>query len=451
MAESREPNLQPVPADRPAADLALTQLDRLPTLSSVAVKLLAITADPQSSAADVVAILRADQSLTAKILSVASSAWAGVPGPVNTLEKAVPLLGFSALRSIVLAVSIFDCLPIGTSREERAFDPREFWKHSLAVACVARRLATTRRELKLDPQEAFVAGLLHDLGKVALSAVFPKAYERIASDANQSRGDISDLERGLLGTDHTVAGRHLAERWRLPQSLREVIWLHHLAAEALPASIANPRLLSLVLLADTLARENRIGYSGNHMFYEHSPRLAQRLGLDEAHLTESVAQLVNDVVELSNVLGLEHETTDSVYSQAISRANAELGRLNTELSQAGERLAAGARYFRALSQFDRVLGASSDLSKVVSAIAQAAAVALQRPTLAVFGLHEESAAADICWTGENPSHSGAALNEIPPEVREWLTSPNDVLDCLVTRRRPRSAPCLRRPLKMPSA
>jgi putative nucleotidyltransferase with HDIG domain len=442
VAEPREPSLGAEPAKRPDPDLALTHLDRLPTLSSVAIRLLAVTADPRSSVADAVEILQADQSLTAKVLSVASSAWAGVRGPVHTLEKAVPLLGFATLRSVVLAVSVFECLPTQRGREDRAFDPREFWKHSLAVACAARGLAAARRALGVDPQEAFVAGLLHDLGKVALSAIFPKAYERIAAEANQARGDIADFERDLLGTDHTVAGRRVAERWRLPRLLREAIWLHHLALDALPASIANQQALGLVLLADTLAREQRIGYSGNHVFYEHSARLAQRLGLTDTQLADVIARLVNEVVELTNVLGLEHETADAVYSQAMSRANAELGRLNTELTLAGNRLAAGARYFRALSQFDRVLGAWSDLPNVVAAIAEAAGIALQRPAVAAFGLREQLAGADVCWIGGGQDAAAAVSVELPAEVQDWLASPDDVLDCLVTRAPPAIRPLL---------
>ena len=229
------------PRGRPDAELVLTHLDSLPTLSAVAVRVLEITSDGDSSADDIVEVLRGDQSLTAKILSVAGSAWSGVPGPVTTLEKAVTLLGLTAIRSIVLSVTVFEYFPAtGSGTGDGVFMRSDFWKHALAVACAARQLAPARSELGIEPQEAFVAGLLHDLGKVALSALFPKAYDRIAMQADQSRGDIADFERTVLGVDHTVAGRRLAERWRLPRSLQEVIWLHHLAPETLPASVSAP-------------------------------------------------------------------------------------------------------------------------------------------------------------------------------------------------------------------
>ena len=334
-------------------ELVLAHLDSLPTLPAVAVRVLQVTADQDSAAADVVRLLRSDQSLTAKILSLAGSAAAGVRGPVTTLDKAVPLLGFATVRSIVLTVGVFDCFAKPAS-ESRAttFDRMEFWKHSLAVACASRRLASVRHELGIDPEDAFVAGLLHDLGKVALDAVFPKAYDRIAAQADRTRGDIADSERAILGVDHTVAGRRVAERWRLPRQLQEAIWLHHLVADTLPSSVLEPALIGAVRLADTIAREQRIGYSGNHMFYELSPQLADWLGFDAQQLAAVVGPLAADVARHAGLLGLGEETAETVYVQAMTRANSELGRLNTELLTSNRRLTAGARYFSAISRFE---------------------------------------------------------------------------------------------------
>jgi putative nucleotidyltransferase with HDIG domain len=419
--------------EKPDPELVLTHLDRLPTLSPIAVRLLQITTDGRSSAADVVRLLQADQSLTAKILSVAGSAWAGVSVPVTTLDKAVPLLGFGPIRSIVLAVSVFECLAgAGPGNGAYAFDRYEFWKHALAVACAARRLAEARRDLHVDPAEAFVAGLLHDLGKVALSTVFPKAYDRAAAHANHSRRDIADFERSVLGTDHTVAGRRLAERWHLPRELRDAIWLHHLGAETLPASVAKPMLVGVVQLADTLAREQRIGYSGNHMFYEHSPHVAERFNFTAQQIDHVVANLVGDVVAHAQILGLGEQAPEAVYLQAITRANTELGRLNTELSASSRKLAAGARYFRAISHFDQLLDATSDPPAVVAAMAAAAVVALQRPRVGAFGLREHHAAVDLCWVHDETGRGGRLAQRVPSDMQEWLSSPGDLASVAVT-------------------
>ena len=340
-------------------ELVLAHLDSLPTLPAVALNLLKITAQENAGAADVVRLLRGDQSLTARVLAVAGSPAYGAR-EVTTLERAVPLIGFAGVRSVVLAVSVFDSFARQPVRAGAAFDRVEFWKHALAVACAARRLALLRPDLDLEPEAAFIGGLLHDLGKVALSTVFPKAYDRAAAEANQARADIADAERANLGADHTVAGRRLAERWRLARELQEVIWLHHLAPDALPGSVVRPRLIATVQLADTVAREQRIGYSGNYLFYDLSPRLAERIGFSAAHLAAVVASLATDVAEFAARLGLDGETPQAVYVKAMGRANAELGRLNAELLAGNRRLAGAARYFNAIMQFEERLADWAD-------------------------------------------------------------------------------------------
>jgi putative nucleotidyltransferase with HDIG domain len=432
--EERQPGLSVETSGRPNAELVLTHLDSLPTLSVIAVRVLQVTGDPSSDTKSLVSVLRGDQSLTTRILSIAGSSWAGVCAPVSTLEKAVPLLGFAAVRSIVLSVSVFDCFPVTDADPVTgAFDRARFWKHSLAVACVAQRLCAARPEMNIEPQDAFVAGLLHDIGKVALSAVFPKAYDRAASRVNESRGDIADAERAVLGADHTVAGRQLAERWRLPRMLQEVVWLHHLAAETLPSSVISREMISIVQLADTLAREQRVGYSGNHTFYENSPRLAARLGFSDKQVAEAVTELISDVEHHAELLGLHREGTETLYVQAMAQANRELGKLNTELALNGQRLAAGARYFRAITVFDKQLNAWSDPPAVVTAMVRAGATAFQRSHVAAFGLRDDRGTIDVCQARAEMTPGLCQSQSVNATLADWLREPGGILGTTVTR------------------
>ncbi len=416
-------------------EVVLSHLDQLPTLSAVVVRILQLTDDDESTTGEVVQMLRADQSLTAKILSVTNSAAMGVRGRVTTLDKAVPLLGFAAVRSIVLATGVFDCFSRRTNASAgNTFDLVEFWKHSLAVACAARRLAKLSPGGNVDAEDAFVAGLLHDLGKVALDTVFPKAYDRIVSQTNHSRGDIADAERTVLGADHTVAGRRLAERWRLPASLQRAIWLHHLAPEALPASVTAPELIGVVALGDTIAREQRIGYSGNYVFCDHSPRLAERLGFPPEAVDVVVKTLAGDVAAQAALLGLDGETAEGLYVQAMTRANAELGRLNADLMSGNRRLATGARYFNAITRFERELSDWSDPAAVIAAVAEAGADALQRPRLAAFGLRQNLTAVDVTWVGEEDDERGHDTRNTPIELLSWISEASELADQLVYSR-----------------
>jgi putative nucleotidyltransferase with HDIG domain len=422
------------PQELPTAELTLTHLDTLPTLAPIAVKLLQVTTDEASSAPEVVELLHGDQSLSAKILSIANSAALGSSGRIRTLDRAVVLLGFKAVRGIVLAVKVFECLGAGErTGKSRRFDRVEFWKHSLGVACAARRLAERRSTLAVDREEAFVAGLLHDLGKVALSAVFPRAYDRVAAHAEDTRSEIADCERAILAVDHTVAGRHVARRWGLPRYLQDVIWLHHVSAEVLPDRVTPPALIALVQLANAFVREQRIGQSGSHALYEPPTRLAEHLGFAEADLATIAPDVIGEVAQYAALLGIDQDTPEDLYLKSLTRANAELGRLNNELLSTNRRLSAAARHFEGITQFDRQLSARSDLSEVVVAIADAAMTALQRTRLAAFGVHDRRVAVELCCVGDEPPERTVTTERLTEEMREWLHDPRDVATTAIMR------------------
>ncbi len=404
-------------------ELVLARLDQLPTLAPIAVRLLQATADVNAELAEIAALLRADPSLAARVLSLANSSALGTRSEVRTIDQAVVRLGFKTLRCVVLTTKVFEAFDRSGRGDglsgPRRFEPREFWKHALATACAARRMAEAASP-KIDADAAFLGGLLHDLGKIALSAVYPKTYERVATQAEQMRADVTDCERAVLGTDHTVAGRRLAERWRLPAELRDTIWLHHLAPDALPRSVANPRLIALVQAADALAREQRIGWSGNFVVFEAAAPAAERLGIAASQFASLSGELAGDVSAYCALLGLDRETPEAIYVQALSRANNELGRLNWELTLGQRRLASAARCFRALSALERPLNAWSDLAAIVSAAVEGAQIAFQCTHVAAFGLHDDGLGLELSWINPTVGERGRSAERTPPELLEWV-------------------------------
>src|SRR5690242_1439578 len=122
-------------------ELILQQLEDLPTLPTVAVRVLEVTKDDVSSAKQVVELIGSDPALTARILQLVHRSDLGVKGEVNSVERAVVLLGFDAVRSAALAISVFQTFPSRTSSENEHFNREEFWKHCVAVACCAELLA----------------------------------------------------------------------------------------------------------------------------------------------------------------------------------------------------------------------------------------------------------------------------------------------------------------------
>jgi len=368
-------------------DLILQQLEELPTLPAIAVKVLEATGRDDSDASEVVKLIESDPALTTRILQLVHRADVGASGQVTSVDRAVVLLGFEAIRSAVLAVSVFETFREAQPRLGAHFRRDEFWKHCVAVACAAELLASTLpKSAGIDPSEAFVCGLLHDLGKVALDAVLPKSFGRVVEAAEMLHGNIADLERQVIGLDHMVVGKRLAERWNLPATIRDCIWLHGQAPGALPNNVKNPRLVNLVTLADTLVREQHLGYSGNHAFALTRGALADAAGISSEQIEQALQKLVTAIEPRAAALGLGQASTAELYQQALSQANKELGRVSGQLAAKNRKLSIRAKFFDALAGFQGELRPDAPPQVVLHAIGQTAVSVLNITSAAIFSL-----------------------------------------------------------------
>ncbi len=382
----------PDPLREKRVELILQQLEELPTLPAVAVRVLEATSADDTSARDVVELIASDQSLTTRILQLLHRSGNAVGADVNSVERAVVLLGFDAVRSMVLAVSAFQALAHKSDRKTPGhshFSRDEFWKHAVAVACCAELLAAqlpadAARRLGITPSEAFVCGLLHDVGKVALDAALPKSFDRVVEATDLLRGNIADVERSVIGLDHMVVGKRLAECWQLPLPLRECIWLHGQSPVALPATVKSPGLVNLVTLADLVAREQHLGYSGNYTFTLTRQSLLDALSLTAAAVEAVTHELVGHIEPRARALGLGEASTGELYLQALTRANKELGRVSEQLVNKNRRLSVRAKFFDALSRFQSELRADAPPAVVQEAIGQTAIHVLEVSSVAVF-------------------------------------------------------------------
>jgi len=350
------------PAGSPAVsaervELILAQVRGLPTLSPVAARLLALTSADDANFDEIVALIEADMSLTSRMLALCRRAAAGVATTVTTVKRAVVLLGLEAVQSAVLSVSVFDALGLAVERRDggdehgrgshaERFDRVGLWKHSVAVACCAELLARQHPELKVRPDEAFTAGLVHDLGKVALAAILPRSYERVLEAAHARAGDLAAAERAILGVDHHVAGKRLAEHWGLPYYLADAMWLHGQPASALP-NLPHAALVGVVTGADAICRRLHLGWSGNPQQPPDPVFVAQcanirpeRVAAIEPRLHEMVAQRCGD-------LGLGEQSPPGLMMESIEQANASLKGMAQSLSR---RVSSGRRSVEVLAE-----------------------------------------------------------------------------------------------------
>lgn len=206
-----------------APDLApLEAIDSLPTLPVVALQIGEVVHGKSASVQQVADLLRGDPATSAKLLRLVNSPYFGIPGGVSDVARAIPFVGFNTLYQIVLSISVLDVLRIGSGD---GHDPRALWVHALTVATAARALA---EEIRFgDPGACFTAGLLHDMGEIALAKLAPDkvaaAFETMRADGVAI--DIAERRHGL--SPHDRIGSRLARRWKFPASLATPIEHHH--------------------------------------------------------------------------------------------------------------------------------------------------------------------------------------------------------------------------------
>jgi len=268
----------------------IDRLSELPILPQILIRLNKVAEDDNSSVEDFGRVILKDQSLTLQVLRVVNSAFYRQQGRerTTTVSQAVLILGFNGVRRLALGMSVFDTLKSADALPGL----QQLWSHSLTTAITTRLLAS--RTGYYSPEEAFVAGLVHDVGRIVLARCDPELYGRIVAQATTS-AQLRDLERQQFGMSHALAGKRLAHRWSLPAQFEEVIGGHH--AYETDTIEAGSRLLRLVAAAN---------------------RFAHALTADEPALEQALA-------ELAAPFGLEIAQAQAIHD-AIWREYAELAR-----------------------------------------------------------------------------------------------------------------------------
>lgn len=237
----------------------VSKIGTLPTLPYVVRKLSEMLENPKVTAEDVNRVISSDQSLTAKVLKLVNSAFYGFPGQISTVTHAVVILGFSAVKSIALSASVFDMFPVES--QSGYFDRHKFWEHSIASAVIARLLS--RKIRYPEEEEAFVAGLLHDMGKIILDQYLHEEFHAILDEVNKENITFLEAEDRILNCNHPRIGSWLGEQWSLPHPLRDAICYHHHPEHA----VAGKKLACFAHVADILARAKGMGNSGDQLMH----------------------------------------------------------------------------------------------------------------------------------------------------------------------------------------
>ncbi len=210
------------PAHAPSARALVSGTVRLVSLPEIYIRINEILDDPSSSAADIGEVIGRDASLTARLLRIVNSAFYGFPSRVETVSRAVAIIGSRELRGLVLAASAIEAL---TQLPNDVLKLADFWRHSVYCGVVAQLLAERCRVL--HSERLFVAGLLHDIGKLILCHRLPEECRAIRRRAREQGCSDVELEREVLGFDHAQVGGELLQAWQMPAALREAVTGHH--------------------------------------------------------------------------------------------------------------------------------------------------------------------------------------------------------------------------------
>jgi putative nucleotidyltransferase with HDIG domain len=202
------------------------KLADLPPLPAVVTRILQTVNDPRISAEELSRLISLDQGLSSKILRIVNSAYYGFPKRISTVTHAVVILGFNTVRNLVLGVSAFGMLTQKSGSS--GLDRTKFWEHCVAVAVASSVMAKKRRPVNRSvSEEAFIAGLLHDIGKLFLDCYFPVQYAVTLLFGQREALSVLASEQRVLEIDHAAVGRRIAEHWNFPPLLASAIGGHH--------------------------------------------------------------------------------------------------------------------------------------------------------------------------------------------------------------------------------
>lgn len=277
----------------------LKKIKDLPTISAVANEINASDKNDSLTAKSLGAIITRDPALTATVLKLANSAYYGMAREITSLERAVTILGFDTIKNLALTISVFHVFK--NQEGHQLLDLKGLWYHSLAVGLAAKHLALHSPMLACDkvlPEQAFICGLLHDIGKIAFAQNLPAEMAEILKQTRSGTTVQYEIEKNILGFTHQRAGQAMADSWNFPVDYQTVIRLHHVPSTA--ATGDNPKITALVMavyLGNKIAKALHLGESTDPHMAKVTPDDLRNLGISKQTLPEIIQQIRSEYAQ----------------------------------------------------------------------------------------------------------------------------------------------------------
>ncbi|HBF42929.1 MAG TPA: hypothetical protein DDW42_04740 [Desulfobacteraceae bacterium] len=309
----------------------IERLETLPTLPKIAGRILNVFTEGDPDLDEVVKLIETDPAITMKILKLVNSAYFGLPSRISTIQKAVVMLGSSEIRYVLLSVTVSESL-VKSLGKDAGKEQDNLWKHSLACAVCAEMLAS-----KFYPHlkaEAFIGGLLHDVGKLILKECFPDKIENVIAIYKEQGVSWLQAEQKVFGVDHTKVGKWLAEKWNLPETYIQAIWLHHHPFSAINKLdfVKQKEIVLVIYLSNILVHEMMIdSMTPAHASVDYEDAI-NFLHIKRGDLKKLLRSLGKNFSERAFLFDLEEDEL-SFYYNALQRANQKLAELASKNGQ----------------------------------------------------------------------------------------------------------------------
>ena len=249
-----------------------TAVDGMPAFPKSVQRILELTRDVNCDAKDLVQVIDKDPVVTVKILRVVNSVYYSLPKQITSINHALVYLGFNTIKNLALSIAAIGMLPKDNAA---GFDGQLYLLHSLATASIAKKLAS--RVDDADPMDCFIAGLLHDFGKVVFAQFMPTDFRLALDISRDTQTSLAMSLRRVIGADHAVVGAMLVEKWRFAPNLIETIRHQHLD------DLKDTGMIACVFTANQISKKLKFGFGGNPWVDELPKAIQNRLGgtLDE--------------------------------------------------------------------------------------------------------------------------------------------------------------------------
>ncbi|TAN41607.1 MAG: HDOD domain-containing protein [Nitrospirae bacterium] len=246
-------------------------VEKMPAFPKTVHRVIELTSDMNCNPKDLVELIEHDPVMVMNILRLVNSAYFGLAQPITSVNHAVVYIGLNTVKNVALSTATIGVLP---KRNEAGFDMEAFLLHSLSTATIARMMAKRMKVPSKDLFDYFLAGLMHDFGKIVFANFMPHEFKIALKIAKENSIHLYEAENEIFDINHAQVGSLLGEKWQLPQSLVDSLKCHHSHKEG------KSQIIDVVSAADQITKELKFGYSGENLLEALPAIITKQFGKD---------------------------------------------------------------------------------------------------------------------------------------------------------------------------